>query len=397
MARIGELLLKEQLVTPKQLAEALATQVVQGGRIGTNLIEFGFIQEKDFMRVLGQQHNMAYASGEMVPDPAALGIVSHAFLDDNDVVPMRVDATRVTVAVMDPKKLEALDQLAFKAGKRVMQVLVPEFRMNQMLRTYCKAFRPLRPIDMNTLRQSQAAIDEARRPADVTDLINEDDFANLYAKAASTGAVDEPILEGEVIEDDAPVVMGSSVDVPQVTDPSMPGVASSEPELPALTFAEAQAMLGQSNDREDIAQVVLRFAKSKFRRALLLSVQGDLITGWRGMGQGVSQRAVRRIGVSLREQNTFKMVRDLRSHFTGPMKRTPGTAVFFKLLGAGYPSTAVLLPLLVRSKPVHILYLDAGAGQVTPPDVGELLILSQAVGRSYEALIRKRLARQTGP
>lgn len=395
MARIGEMLLQAQLVKPAQLAEALATQVTQGGRLGTNLIEFGFVQEKDFMQVLGQQHNMPYASGAMVPDPAALAIVDAQFLDDNDVMPMRVDATRLTVAVLDPKKLEALDSLAFKAGKRVVQVLVPEFRMNQMLRTYCKAFRPVRPIDMNTLRPSQATLDEARRPADVSDLINEDDFAKLYANAVGASAADEPILEGEVIEDDAPVVVGRAVEVPAAPVVG-PGVATSEPELPPLTFAEAQALLGQSNDREDIAGVVLRFARSKFKRALLLSVQGDLITGWRGLGQGVSQRSVQRIGVSLREANTFKMVRDLRSHFVGPMKRTPGMAVFFKLLGAGYPATAVLLPLLVRAKPVHILYLDAGAGQITPPDVGELLILSQAVGRSYEALIRKRLARQAG-
>jgi len=39
---------------------------------------------------------------------------------------------------------------------------------------------------------------------------------------------------------------------------------------------------------------------------------------------------------------------------------------------------------------VHLLYVDNGPGQLTPPDVGELLILSQSVGRSYEAMIRQR-------
>jgi hypothetical protein len=50
------------------------------------------------------------------------------------------------------------------------------------------------------------------------------------------------------------------------------------------------------------------------------------------------------------------------------------------------------MPLLVRGKPVHLLYVDQGPGQVTPPDVGELMIVSQSVTRSYEALIRQRKA-----
>jgi hypothetical protein len=98
--------------------------------------------------------------------------------------------------------------------------------------------------------------------------------------------------------------------------------------------------------------------------------------------------------VSLRENNTFKMVRDLRSHFVGPMKRGAGTAVFYKMLGGGFPTTAVMMPLLVRGKPVHLLYVDDGPDQFTPPDVGELLILSQKVAQSYEALIKQRKARR---
>jgi hypothetical protein len=56
------------------------------------------------------------------------------------------------------------------------------------------------------------------------------------------------------------------------------------------------------------------------------------------------------------------------------------------------PKSVVMMPLLVRGKLVHIVYVDQGNGQMTPPDVGELLILSQAVGRAYEAMIRHRQA-----
>jgi hypothetical protein len=372
---------------------------VHGGRLGTNLVELGFLQEKDLARMLGKQHNVAYAAGEMHPDPAAMALGDNNFFDNHDLLPMRVEATRLTVAVMDPRRIEPLDQLGFKAGKRVVPVVIPEFRMAQLLRRHCKAFRTLRPIDMNTVRPSkkQTAAQSGPTPIAAGDLINEDDFAKLYAQAASGGA-DAPVeqeeitLEGEVIE--AVPTPGSKRAI-RVAEPvnKVPGVADSTPPLQPATFTEAQALLSKSQDREDVAVNVLRFAISKFKRALLLSVQGDLVTGWHGAGQGVSEKAVRRIGVSLREANTFKLVRDTKSHYVGAMKRGPATAVFFKMLGGGFPKTAVMMPLLVRSKLVHILYVDQGPDQLTPPDIGELLILSQSVGRSYEAMIRKRKSR----
>jgi len=396
--RLGKLLLEEKLLTQPQLEEGLETQVIHGGRLGTNLVELGFVKEVDLARVLGRQHNIPFASGEMVPDPAALAVADAAFYDDKDVVPMRVDATKLTVAIIHPKQIEALDALGFKTGKRVVQVVIPEFRMTQLLRKHAKAFRPMRPIDVNTLRPSKASGAGEPKPGDVGELINEDDFAALYAQAAAP-ELEEAVIEGDVVvEDEAPVVGGALLDAPpQPLAPVQPPppLVVPKPQLPALTFAEATKLLQQSQDREDIAQTVLRFAKGKFRRALLLSVRGDLVTGWQGMGKGVTPQGVQRIGVSLREDNSLKMVRDLRSHFIGPMKRTPGMDVFYKMLGGPAPTTAVMMPLLVRGKPVHILYVDNGPGQVTPPDIGELLIVSQGVSRSYETLITARQTART--
>ncbi len=382
MPRLGELLLAERLVQPDQLEEALETQVVHGGRLGTNLVELGFVKEADLARTLGKQHALPFASGEMVPDPTAFALVSRQFYDDEDVLPMRIDATRITVAVLGPAQIKATDALGFKAGKRVVTVVIPEFRMNQLLRAHCKAFRPMRPIDVHALRPSKKK-DEAPNLNDA-ELINEDDFAKLYAKAVDQGD-EEEIIDGALIEEE----VAPAVAAPLPSAPYPTGV-SAEVQAPPLTFAEAQKQLLTSNNREDIALTVLQFARSKFRRSLLLNVQGDLVTGWKGMGKGVTVRAVRRIGVTLREANTFTLVRDLKSHFIGPMKRTPGMAVFYELLGGGYPQTAVILPLLVRGKLVHLLYVDHGPDKLTPPDVGELLILSQSVTRSYEALIRAR-------
>ncbi|WP_164000836.1 general secretion pathway protein GspE [Pyxidicoccus caerfyrddinensis] len=442
--RLGELLVKEGLVTPEGIEEALEAQVVHGGRLGTNLVELGLLSEQDLAKSLGQLHNTAFASGELVPDPKALAMVSANHADDKEYLPMRVDATRLSVAVLNPHDFETLDKIAFKTGKRVVPVVIPEFRMNQMLRRYCKAFRSLRAIDVNAIRArpapgAQAELAKAAEKA--PDLMSEEEFQSVYAQAlrggadyeGDMGAAEEVITGVEVMEPlsvpempvapQAPQVPVTQRPAPQVpAQPQVPVVPAQPfpmtpppvtvaPQRPAapmaaatppavqrppeppptpLTFAEAQAELARSSDREDVARTVLRFALGKWKRNLLLSVQGSLVTGWHGMGAGVREAAVHRIGVALREQSTFRLVRDTRSHYIGPVKRDAAMGVFYKLLGGGFPTTAVILPLLVRGKVVHLLYVDNGPDQLTPPDVGELLILSQSVGRSYEAMMRRR-------
>jgi hypothetical protein len=418
--RIGELLLAEKLITPEGLEEALEEQVIHGGRLGTMLLELGFVQEKDLARCLGKQHGTAFACGEMQPDPRALELVDQQFMDDKDVLPMRVDPTRVSVAVINPHDHETLQAIAFKTGKRVVPVVIPEFRMHQMLRRYCKAFRDMRPIDMGQTRPSKlkGTLKEGPTPMAAAELINEEEFQKLYAQALEGGTAapapqaaseaEEPLLEGIVIEEapeppapppaaappppPAPIPAPAPVPAAAAAPPKPPAPPPPEPPATPLTFAEAQQQLSSVSDREDVARTVLRFAVGKWKRALLLSVQGDLVTGWHGVGQNIKRKAVQRIGISLRGQNTFKLVRDTRSHYIGPVKRDAGAAIFYKLLAGGPPSTAVMLPLLVRGRVVHILYVDNGPDQVTPPDIGELLILAQSVGRSYEAMIRRRKA-----
>jgi len=442
--RLGELLLKEGLVTADGLEEALEAQVVHGGRLGTNLVELGLLSEVDLAKSLGRLHNSAFASGEMVPDPKAMELVPANQADDKELLPMRVDATRLSVAVVNPHDFATLDAIAFKTGKRIVPVVIPEFRMNQLLRRYCKAFRPLRAIDMNAVRPrpapgSQAELAKAAEKP--PDLMSEEEFQSVYAQALRGGADsedavgEEEIITGvEVVEaapepvrvapsprppvapptaapppvapprpvaPPAPPPIHVGIPIPEapprqapapVAPPPVAAPPARPPEPPPtpLTFAEAQAELARSLDREDVARTVLRFAMGKWKRNLLLSVQGSLVTGWHGMGSGVREAAVRRIGVALREQSTFRLVRDTRSHYVGPVRRDAAMAVFYKLLGGGFPTTAVILPLLVRGKVVHLLYVDNGPDQLTPPDVGELMILSQSVGRSYEAMMRRR-------
>ena len=56
--RIGELLLKEQRITPEQLQEALNYQKAHGGKLGFNLVKLGFVRDEDITALLSKQYGV---------------------------------------------------------------------------------------------------------------------------------------------------------------------------------------------------------------------------------------------------------------------------------------------------------------------------------------------------
>jgi hypothetical protein len=161
-------------------------------------------------------------------------------------------------------------------------------------------------------------------------------------------------------------------------------------DMSPLTFPEALAHIGKAEDRDEVARTVLRYARSKAARAVLLSIQGDVALGWDGVGDNITQDTARLIAFPLTVPSAFRLVRESRSHYIGPLGKDSGNVRFLKLAGKQWPSSCVMLPVLFRGKVVYILYVDNGHKQHVNADVGELLILSQNIQRSMEQMVAKR-------
>jgi hypothetical protein len=426
---LGEMLLSDGTLRPDQVEEALAAQVINGGRLGTNLVELGHLTEEQLARALGKQHGVAAAWGEIVPSPQALSMVDSNFADDKDVLPVRVEGNRLWLLIINPDDLQTQDLISARAGKRIVPVVVPEFRMAQLQRRYCKAFRPVREVDIEALRRSWRGAEQAQAN-NSAELMNEEEFQALYAAAMRGGVgAQEQVEEAVIVEEQSEAEFLEAVPEPAALEeiPTLELGLEEIEQKPAprpqnleelerrrtverrarqerpedskpLTFLEAQKELAGIVDRDDIARIVLRFAAGKFARALLLSIRGDFAIGWHGAGKGLLPGLAPAVAIPLKNQSAFKLVRDSRSHFLGPLRRDFATQTFLRTLGGDEPRSAVLMPILAAGRVVNILYGDGGPGQFASPDVGELLILAQRVGRSYEQMIaaRKASARKTG-
>lgn len=410
--RLGELLLRAGACTPGAIRDALENQVIFGGRLGTNLLELGAVEEAALARALGEQHRVPALFGDVGLEPEAVRLLRAEVADRCDAVPCLVAGRRLAVLAVDPSDLRMLDEVAFAAGREVHALVAPEARVWALLRRAYGIDRQLRGIDVEFSSVRRPAPSPPRGtppPALAADLMTQEDFEAVYGKTGAFSlpgapAAGEPpelpedaILEltDEVV--DAPAGPSSEVLAALASRAGhapparlAPAPTPPEPEPSPLDFRDALRFLEGVEERGAIARTVLRHARARFRRALLLTVQHGAARGWAGMGDGVAAEAVRRLRLPLGPPGIVDTVVRTRAHFLGPIPKTEANVLLLKRLGGGVPANALVLPILARGRVVNVFYADAGrGGLVDAGAVGELLILATRIAQSYEALLAR--------
>jgi type IV pilus assembly protein PilB len=132
--RIGDLLLKEGLVTREQLQKALDEQRQNGTRVGYNLVKLGFIQENELTRCLARQYKMpAVDLSKFEVDPRIVKLVPADLATKHLVLPLKRDGRTLTVAMADPTALGVIEDLKFITRYDIFPVIAGEFTLRNVI------------------------------------------------------------------------------------------------------------------------------------------------------------------------------------------------------------------------------------------------------------------------
>ncbi|MBC7791387.1 MAG: type II secretion system protein GspE, partial [Anaerolineae bacterium] len=132
--RIGDLLLKEGIITKAQLDVALQEQKVNGTRIGYTLVKLGFLQELDLTRMLARQYRMpAVDLSKFEVDPRIARLVPPDMAIKHLVLPLKRDGRTLTVAMADPSDLGVLDDLKFITRYDIFPVIAGEYTLRNTI------------------------------------------------------------------------------------------------------------------------------------------------------------------------------------------------------------------------------------------------------------------------
>jgi type IV pilus assembly protein PilB len=132
--RIGDLLVREGLITPEQLSKALQEQKQNGTRVGYNLVKLGFIAEVELTKMLAKQHRMpAVDLSRFEVDPRIAKMIPADLAQKNLVIPLKRDGRTLTVAMADPTNLGVLEDLKFITRYDIFPVIAGEYTLRNMI------------------------------------------------------------------------------------------------------------------------------------------------------------------------------------------------------------------------------------------------------------------------
>src|SRR5687768_287657 len=159
--RIGELLLKEKRITVEQLQEALTHQRQNGGKLGLNLIKLGFVKDSDITALLSKQYGVPSISlAEFEVDPSVVKLVSAETAQKYQIVPLARAGATLTIAMIDPTNVFAMDDIRFMTGYNVEPVVASEIAvLDAIEKYYGKGGSGAPPVTASALEVASKALE----------------------------------------------------------------------------------------------------------------------------------------------------------------------------------------------------------------------------------------------
>ncbi|HHQ4912764.1 TPA: MSHA fimbrial ATPase MshE [Aeromonas veronii] len=144
--RLGDLLVQEQIISDDQLQLALQQQRQTGRKLGTTLIDLGFISEVQLLQFLARQLDVPFFDlNNLTIDAAAVPLLPEVQARRYRALAVNLTDDKVTVAMSDPADLSALDAVAALLSPRIMVLAVA--REGQLLEYFDRLYRRTREIE----------------------------------------------------------------------------------------------------------------------------------------------------------------------------------------------------------------------------------------------------------
>ncbi len=137
VSRLGELLVRNQLISDDQLALAIAEQKKEGIRLGAALVKLGYVQEHDLASFLSKHYGVPSINlAEFDVDPAVVSLIPSEVAQKYQLVPINRAGATLIVAMADPSNIFAIDDIKFMTGFNVEVVVAAEAAIKDAIDHY---------------------------------------------------------------------------------------------------------------------------------------------------------------------------------------------------------------------------------------------------------------------
>ncbi len=135
--RLGELLVRENLISLQQLQQAQDTQKREGGRLGYHLTKLGAIEESELTDFLSKQYGVPSIDlNNFDIDAEVIQLIPRDVCDKHVIIPVNRAGASLIVAMSDPSNIFAIDDIKFLTGYSIEVVVSSEEAIKEAIERY---------------------------------------------------------------------------------------------------------------------------------------------------------------------------------------------------------------------------------------------------------------------
>src|SRR3954449_11430552 len=153
--RLGDLLVKEKVITPEQLEQAMKAQKdAPNSRLGSILVKLGFLSDEDVTNFLSRQYGVPAINLSFFEiDSAVVKLIPHDTAKRYQILPLSRVGASLTIAMVDPTNVFAMDDIKFMTGFNIEPVVASE---SSILAGIDKAYNNTKEEDLEAVMQSMS-------------------------------------------------------------------------------------------------------------------------------------------------------------------------------------------------------------------------------------------------
>ena len=185
--RLGDLLVKEKVITQEQLEQATKLQKESHSRLASALVKLGFLSDEDVTNFLSRQYGVpAINLSYFEIDPAVVKLIPFETAKRYQIFPLSRVGASLTIAMVDPTNVFAMDDIKFMTGFNIEPVVASE---SSILAGIDKAYGTSKEEELESVMQSMNEAGEG------TDIELQNDEQELELRELEKAADEAPIVK----------------------------------------------------------------------------------------------------------------------------------------------------------------------------------------------------------
>ena len=372
MQRLGEILLEKGVLSLTELHTALETCHRTGGRLGTHLLEFGYVEEHMLLDALAKQLSVpGVVKVKLLHSPLEVRkLLPSAVARRLQAVPFEDTKGGVWVAMANPNDRAAVDEISTHLKKNILPHVATE-------EAVLAALGGAENDDADWSPGVEPSVVKARRSGDVSGwnrLWESPTFQSteLFRPAPARQRLDNVLL---------------------ATFPGLTAVASREAASYELRVDESNfsELMFRADSRDEIGSLLARYTASKYDRVSLFSVHKRTVNGWLARGRSVVLEDLHTFSVSLDDPSLFADVGHSDS-YVGAVLENDSNRELIQALADPAPTEIVAVPVRVKQRVVAFVLCDDPGHSASLDHVDAIVTACRKAGVALEVLIlRKKL------